>query len=132
MADLIILGGHQFNTLIADTLEEQAKGLMYKKWPPPVMSFPYKTAEIRKFWMKNTISPLDIIFCRSGKIVGIYKGEPLSTMSVGPNEPVDLVIELPHGKAKKIGIAIGDDVELLRGLRGLAKKFEKRLHTKKS
>jgi len=90
-------------------------------------SFPYKTAEIRKFWMKNTVSPLDIIFCRAGRVVGLFEGEPMSTMCVGPNEPTDLVIELPLGNAEKLGIRIGDCVEILSGMPALAKKFEKKL-----
>lgn len=127
MTNIVIIGEHQFTTLVAETLEDQAKGLMFQKWPPPVMSFPYKTAEIRKFWMKNTVSPLDIIFCRAGKVVGIFKGEPMSTTRVGPNVPSDLVVELPLGNVEKLGIHVGDSVEILSGIPALAKKFEKKL-----
>ncbi len=127
MTNIVIIGEHQFDTLIASTLEEQIRGLMFQKWPPPVMSFPYKTAEIRKFWMKNTISPLDIIFCRAGTIVGIFEGVPMSTVCVGPNEPTDLVIELPRGSAEKFGIHAGDSVTILSGAPALANKFKKKL-----
>lgn len=110
MLDKIYIGNYWFNTLVAVTEKEQSVGLMYKKWPPPVMIFPFKTASYRKFWMKNTPSALDIIFVRSGKVVGIFKGEPLSTAGVGPNEPADLVVELPHGTATRFGLFVGDEV----------------------
>jgi uncharacterized membrane protein (UPF0127 family) len=72
--DKIYVNGKWFNTEVAISEAEQAKGLMFKEWPPPVMVFPYKDATIRKFWMKNTVSPLDIVFCREGKFVEILKG----------------------------------------------------------
>ncbi|MDP2683504.1 MAG: DUF192 domain-containing protein [bacterium] len=108
--DKIHIGDNQFDTIVAVTDEEHATGLMYKPWPPPVMIFPYSVGDYRKFWMKNTPSPLDIIFVRAGKIVGIFKGEPMTTASVGPNEPTDMVVELPHGTAERLGISVGDSV----------------------
>jgi len=110
MSDIISIKGQVFQTLVAVTEAEQSKGLMYQKWPPPIMSFPYKRAATRRFWMKNTMTPLDIVFCRANCVVGIFKGEPFSTKLVGPNEPSDLVVELPAGTAANLGLAIGDYV----------------------
>jgi uncharacterized membrane protein (UPF0127 family) len=109
-SDMVSIKGQIFPTMVAITEAEQCRGLMYQKWPPPIMVFPYKRASIRKFWMQNTISPLDIIFCRSNYIIGIFKGEPNSTKLVGPNEPVDLVVELPAGMAAELGVSVGDYV----------------------
>jgi uncharacterized membrane protein (UPF0127 family) len=109
-SDVISIKGQVFETLVAVTESEQCKGLMYQKWPPPIMAFPYKRAATRRFWMKNVITPLDIIFCRANCIVGIFKGEPFSTELVGPNEPSDLVVELPGGTAAKLGLVVGDYV----------------------
>jgi uncharacterized membrane protein (UPF0127 family) len=39
--------------------------------------------------MKNTPSPLDILFCRSGKIIALEKGKPFSEKHFGPNEESD-------------------------------------------
>jgi len=111
-SDTIYIGEHSFPTLVAITTDEQAKGLMHKQWPPPVMAFPYARAGVRKFWMKNTISPLDIIFCRDNKIVDICYGEPLSLAEVGPNELCDLVVEFPHGTVKQCGFRIGDTIKM--------------------
>ena len=123
MSDVVIIKNERFPVLIAVTEQGQQQGLMWKKWPPPVMAFPYESPGIKKFWMKNTISPLDIIFCRGEHVVGIYRGEPLSTAAVGPNEPVDLVVELPAGQAEEHGIRIGDDVRLRYSTATIAKKI---------
>ena len=110
MDDIISIKGQVFPTLVAVTESEQQQGLMWKQWPPPIMAFPYRTAAPRRFWMKNTISPLDIIFCRANNVVGIFRGEPFSTKLVGPDEPADLVVELPAGTAEKLGLNMGDYV----------------------
>jgi len=108
--------GDEFSgeTILAETFEAQARGLMFVKWPPPVMSFPFTTTAIHKFWMKNTYCPLDIVFCRANVVVGVYRGQPLSTAQIGPDEPVDLVIELPAGTADQFKIKRGDPVRLER------------------
>jgi uncharacterized protein len=106
----VSINGMSFPTLVARTEAEQQVGLMHKPWPPPIMCFPYETAGIRRFWMKNTISPLDIIFCNANKVIGIYRGEPLSTSLIGPSEASDLVVELPAGMADRMGLKIGDYV----------------------
>src|SRR5689334_20160573 len=112
MQNKVIIDGIEFEAIAAITDDEQIVGLMYRQWPPPVMFFPYKKADIRKFWMKNTISPLDIIFCLGHKIIDIKSGSPHSTTMIGPNEPVDLVIEFPKGTAEKYGFSKGSIVSV--------------------
>lgn len=102
-----------FNSLFALSHEEQEKGLMNQSWPPPVMSFVYQRPAINKFWMKNTPSPLDIVFSNNGKITQICKGEPHSTSIIGDNEFSDLVIELPYGTVKSSGIKLGHEIGLV-------------------
>lgn len=108
----IKLGNNSFDTLLAITSEEQEKGLMYVEYPPPVMTFVYSSPRINRFWMKNTPSPLDVVFCLDGKISQICYGEPYSTEVIGKFEYSDLVVELPFGTCKKLGISVGDQVEL--------------------
>lgn len=112
MMDKVAIGDHEFETIVAITDEEQQRGLMFVKWPPPVMSFPVVTAQVRQFWMKNTQVPLDIVFCRDNVVVAICEGEPYSTKMVGPRCPTDLVVELPHGTVDACGIQPGDSVRL--------------------
>ncbi len=107
------IGNLVFPTLVAQTPEEQAKGLMGKAWPPPIMSFIYKQASFNKYWMKNTPSPLDIVFCFNNKIISIAKGEPHSTAMVGPDVPTNLVLEFPYGTCKKYNIIAGSEVKLI-------------------
>lgn len=120
--DDVTINGIHFKAIAAVTDIEQSVGLMHKPWPPPVMFFPYKSAGLRKFWMKNTISPLDIVFCRDNKIISIAHGEPMSTAMVGPDETSDLVIEFPKGTASKYGFSIGDIVNV-KYTSGTAAKF---------
>lgn len=101
-----------FPTLLAISAEEQAQGLMHQEWPPPVMSFIYDSPRYNRFWMKNTPSPLDIIFCNGGKISEICYGEPNSTRTIG-NGISDLVIELPYGTVDSAEIKIGQPVGLV-------------------
>lgn len=101
-------------TLLAISEMEQQSGLMHQEWPPPVMSFVYAYPRVNKFWMHNTPSPLDIIFCHDGKVSQIHAGEPFSTQMIGDNKFSDLVIELPYGTADKLGIKVGQLVGVVK------------------
>ena len=46
----IYIDDNVYSTLFAISEEEQAKGLMYQEWPPPVMSFVYVAPKINKFF----------------------------------------------------------------------------------
>lgn len=126
MNDTIKLGNTEFPTLLALTREEQERGLMFnKEWPPPVMSFVYGKAQINQFWMKNCFVDLDIVFVRNGKIISIFNGIQHSTALIGPNEPSDLVVELPFGTCSANNIKIGDAVILKCSNENAMKVFSK-------
>ena len=110
----ISVKGQVFPVLIAASDHERRQGLMWQEWPPPIMAFPYEKPSFNKFWMKNTISPLDIVFCKGSSVIGVFKGEPLSTTLVGPNEASDLIVEFPAGTADRLGIKPGDYVGFCR------------------
>ena len=110
----IYVNNNVFHTLLAISHEEQEKGLMGQSWPPPIMTFVYNEPKINKFWMKNTPSPLDIIFCSNGKVSQICLGEPNSTSIIGDDDYSDLVIELPRGTVLSSGIKIGHQVGLVK------------------
>jgi uncharacterized membrane protein (UPF0127 family) len=101
-------------TLLAISESEQQRGLMHEEWPPPVMSFVYAEPRINKFWMHNTPSPLDIVFCHEGKVSQLHVGEPFSTKFIGENQFSDLIIELPRGSVEKLGIQVGQEVGILK------------------
>jgi uncharacterized protein len=102
-----------FPTLLAISEDEQSKGLMFEPFPPPIMSFLYTEPRVMKFWMKNTPSPLDIVFCCNGSIKQIHKGEPYSTSTIGDNSLSDLIIEFPYGTVKNSKIEIGSKVGIV-------------------
>lgn len=125
--DQIVIGENVIGTVVAITEQDHVRGLMFKPWPPPVMTFPYKTAEVRKFWMKNTPSPLDIIFCRAGEVISVFMGEPGSMRHIGPDEPVDLVVEMPFGMAQALGIGPGQSVKLCQSISTIASGYTETL-----
>jgi uncharacterized membrane protein (UPF0127 family) len=101
-----------FPSLLAISSDEQQRGLMHQEWPPPVMTFVYGAPRTNRFWMKNTPSPLDIVFCHNGKVSEICFGEPNSTEVIG-SKVSDLVIELPYGTVDSIGLKIGQSAGLV-------------------
>jgi uncharacterized membrane protein (UPF0127 family) len=109
----ISINDHILPVLLAETSEEQERGLMFVEPPVPNMAFPYKQARVNKFWMRNTISPLDIIFCHNGRVSQLCAGEPYSTAVIGADKPSDLVVEFPRGTIDKLKIKIGQLVELI-------------------
>lgn len=110
----IFIHNNVFPTLLAISSDEQQRGLMFQQWPPPVMSFVYTDSRINKFWMHNTPSPLDILFCHKGKVCQIHAGQPFSTEMIGDNQLSDLIIELPYGTVDQNGIKIGHSVGLVK------------------
>jgi uncharacterized protein len=121
--DYINVAGIKVSTLLAMTADEQERGLMYQKWPPPIMSFVYASPRINKFWMHKTPSPLDIVFCLNNKIISICSGEPYSTKIIGDDRLSDLVVEFPAGTCNAYNIKIGDPIELECSENSLMKLF---------
>lgn len=110
-------GTHAFTIERARTLDEQARGLMFRTdlkpdggmlfWPyPPTGGAPV----VANFWMKNTPSSLDIIYIRAdGTIARIAENTvPFSETPIPSGEPVGAVLELMGGRAAELGIAEGD------------------------
>jgi len=98
---------HVLPTLFALSSEEQSKGLMHQEWPPPTMSFVYLKPSVNKFWMKNTPSPLDIVFSHQGVINQIHHGESNSTRVIGDDMMSDLIVEFPRGTIESHNFKLG-------------------------
>jgi uncharacterized protein len=112
-------GPKEFNVEVARTTAEQERGLMFRTNLPAdggMLFTPYPAAgggpREASFWMKNTPSPLDIIFIRpDGTIAAIAANtEPYSEKSSKSGEPVSAVLEINGGKSAELGIAPGDKV----------------------
>jgi uncharacterized membrane protein (UPF0127 family) len=67
--------------------------------------------------MKDTPSPLDIIFVRAdGTIARIAENAiPFSEAPLSSMEPVAAVLEVPGGRAAELGIGEGDRVSWPKG-----------------
>lgn len=99
---------------IADDFKKREQGLMnIKKLPEDhAMLFIFENPEIVRFWMKNTLIPLDIIFVdQSNKIVNIAKNnKPLSENLISSEYEIDKTIEVNAGIVDKYQIKIGDKI----------------------
>lgn len=99
---------------IADSQEERAKGLMFRKNMPADhgMIFIFEEEGDHQFYMKNTFIPLDMIFVNSQKIiVGIVENtHPLTLDTIGIQAPSKYVIEMNAFFSSKHGIKVGDAV----------------------
>lgn len=119
-------GAHDFQVEVAATVDQQAQGLMFRTdipadggmifTPYPADGGPPREAS---FWMKNTPSPLDIIFIRpDGTIAHIAENTvPFSETPVMSGEPVAAVLEIRGGRSAELGIAEGDRVSWPRARR---------------
>ncbi len=107
---------HQFTVEVAETREQQNRGLMFRESlaPDRGMIFIYDDEDVRGFWMRNTYIPLDIIYIRAdGTIAKIHANTlPLSETPYSSLEPVKTVLEIAGGRAAELGIEEGDRVRL--------------------
>jgi hypothetical protein len=116
-------GPHVFRVERAATPAAQAQGLMFRTDLKPdegMLFHPYPAAgggpQVANFFMKNTPSPLDILFIREdGTIARIAENTvPLSESLISSQEPVSAVLELVGGRSAELGIAEGDKVTWTR------------------
>jgi uncharacterized protein len=109
---------HRFIVEVAETGEQQAQGLMFRKSlaPDRGMVFPRDPPGDASFWMKNTLIPLDMIFIRpDGTIARIAENTvPMSLDPVPSLEPVGAVLEIAGGRSAELGIRAGDKVRWSR------------------
>jgi uncharacterized membrane protein (UPF0127 family) len=101
---------------LAITPEKREKGLMYRDdlQSGEGMIFVFESPQPMRFWMKNTRIPLDIgYFSPDGRLKELHRGKPfdLSGMPSRSNF-LQFVIELNAGDYKKLGICLGDKIDL--------------------
>lgn len=114
------MAGETIELEVAKTPKQQAIGLMYRDnlAPNRGMLFPMTPPRVPRFWMKNVEMPLDMIFVREGKVAAIAhqvppcQSDPCPTYS--PDVLIDQVIELKGGRAKELGLEIGNTISIKR------------------
>ena len=119
----LTISSQQLSVGLATTPEQHGRGLGGCRRLPPGSSlyFAFNTKQVRDFWMKDMLIPIDIIWIADGAVVGIERNVPPPVDSnqsdlplYAPPQPIDAVLELPAGAAKQFNISIGSRVELIR------------------
>lgn len=107
-------GEHVIDVEVAETNEEKALGLMFRRSVPELtgMLFPYEPAQNITMWMRNTYVSLDMIFIRADGVVHRIeaRAEPLSERTISSQGLVTAVLELAAGSADRLGLRPGDKV----------------------
>lgn len=103
-----------FDVELALTPPQQSRGLMFRTEMADNegMLFVFSDVQMRSFWMKNTLIPLDMLFIHpDGTIHHIHhNAKPQDLTSVTSRYPSKAVLELNGGTADKMGIKEGDKV----------------------
>ena len=123
MVQIVTLAGkaHVFQVEIADTPEKQARGLMHVASLPPHngMLFPLTPPRQARFWMRNTLIPLDMIFIRPDGTISqiVTRRDTQSDSHTTSVEKVGAVLELNADEAAQLNIGVGDRVVRIGGRR---------------
>jgi hypothetical protein len=100
---------------LARTGQEHGRGLMYREHldADAGMLFLYENEDIRTFWMRNTLIPLDMIFISGDhRVVGVVENaEPQTDTPRQVDRPSQFVLEVNAGFAATNGITVGTPVE---------------------
>ncbi len=118
---MVIIRGERFRVDVADTMSTRDKGLGGRAplLEDEGMLFLFPSPGDRTFWMKGVDFPIDIIWILDDKVVGFAQdaqpepGVPLHKLRRYPSPvAVDKVLEVPAGTVKRVGIVVGDGVNI--------------------
>lgn len=116
----IFIGSNSILVEIADSEVKRIKGLggRYSLGENRGMLFIFEKPDFYSFWMKGMKFPLDFIWIRGDKVVGITeevlppRSENDTLTSFQSPEEADKVLEVNAGWIKKHSVKIGDKVSL--------------------
>ena len=115
----VSINGHEFDVEVANTILSRQKGLSGKEElkENEGMLFVFGSSQPRRFWMKDMLIPIDIIWINEGEVVGFEKNvQPEPEVSVGNLKtysspiPLGIVLEVRAGVVDELGIEVGDSV----------------------
>lgn len=113
----ITINGKTISVWLAQTDAQRSEGLMFVQ-PDEIgdeqgMLFVFPDERLLGFWMRNTITPLDIAFARmDGTIVRIWQMPPLTLNTYPSGEPAMFALEMKAGAFERLGIREGDQLEI--------------------
>jgi uncharacterized protein len=105
---------------VARTPQEGQIGLMYRTdlADNRGMLFVFEPPQPVRFWMKNTLIPLDMIFLSGGVVKHISadilpcQGDPCPDYGPDRSVKIDEVIELRGGRAAELQLKVGDRLKI--------------------
>jgi hypothetical protein len=114
----VIFQGDTVVAEVARTAEEREQGLMYRETLAEGrgMLFVFPDAQVRSFWMKNTLLPLDIAYIDENlTIVDIQAMAPQSEDAHTSAGPAMFALEVPQGWFEAAGIDVGARARVVFG-----------------
>lgn len=106
----IKIDDHKFSLWVMDTFNKRQEGMMFLENSDfkdnEGMIFVFKEPEYQRFWMRNTLVPLDIAYVSpSRKVINTYTMKALDEVTDYSSFGVsDIVIELRAGIMRKLSI----------------------------
>ena len=116
------IGGSTIEAEIADSLLTRTRGLSGREslLDGAGMLFVFPFPSRSGFWMKSMKFPIDIVWIRKGRVVGLVERvapQPEASMFklkiYHPPERADQALEINAGQVKNLALKIGDAVRLL-------------------
>jgi uncharacterized membrane protein (UPF0127 family) len=117
---IVLPSGAVYRVELARTPDELAQGLMFRESLPEHtgMLFLFLDGGVHKFWMKNTMIPLDMVWMDpEGRVLFVSgetppcRAEPCPTY--GPDLPAASVLEMAGGLASLEKISVGSTIRFI-------------------
>lgn len=109
---VVRVGEIVFRVEVAETPEQQARGLAGRETleADRGMLFVFSSFGVHRFTMNGMLFPLDFIWIRENRVIGVTENAAPGTAVINPPEAVDAVLEVNAGAAAEFGIKAGDAV----------------------
>lgn len=112
------VGGTVIEVEVADSDAERTLGLSHRIFldQNKGMLFEMGSTQIQNFWMNDMLLPLDVIWIRGGKVIGMSENVQPPTNTNGEiarmssEEPADQVLEVNAGFVKQHNVERGQEV----------------------
>jgi len=117
------IGNSRLFAEVASNEEERRKGLSGRTSlsKDGGLLFLFEQNVVPSFWMKDMLIPIDIIWINDWRVVKIHENvQPEPNKPDGeltkyvPDDPIDYVLEVNAGFARKNNIKVGDNVIIYR------------------
>lgn len=117
----VTVDGNVFRVWLALDEDRREEGLMYvpenEIADDQGMLFVFPDERYLGFWMRNTITPLDIAYARLDGTIVTTHTMPILTLQTYPSyEPAMFALEVKAGTFERLGIGPGDRLEIPDGV----------------